>query len=70
MPNSDAAPTGAVFLKFFDDALGLFGRAEGNQNLVENDVVQDLEAGGGKVIGEFSRLFAVPFDHPGKSFPA
>ena len=70
MPNSDAAPTGAVFLKFFDDALGLFGRAEANQNLVENDVVQDLEAGGGKLIGETARLFAVALDHARKSFPA
>ena len=48
MPDRYAAPAGAVFLKFFDDALGLLGIAEGNHDLVENDVVQDLEAGGGK----------------------
>ena len=44
LPDGDAAPAGAVVLKFFDDALGFFGVAEGDEDLVEDDIVQDLEA--------------------------
>ena len=39
LPDGYATPTGAVFLKFFDDALGFFGIAEGNEDLIEHDVV-------------------------------
>jgi hypothetical protein len=39
LPDSHAAPTGTVFLKFFDDALRHFGVAERNEDLVEHDVV-------------------------------
>lgn len=70
MPDSDAAPAGTVFLKFFDDALSFFGVAEGDEDLVEDDVVQDLEAGRGKLIGEPARLLAVALDHSGNSFAA
>ena len=47
LPDSHGAPAGAFFLQLFDDAVGSFGVAERNEELVEDSVVQDLEAGGG-----------------------
>ena len=70
MPDRDAAPTGTVFLKFFDDAIRFFGVAKGNKDLIEDDVVQDLEAGRGKLIGETAGLLAVAFNQPGEAIPA
>jgi len=70
LPDGDATPAGAIFLKFLDDALGLFGVPEGDEDLVEDNVVQDLEASGGKLVGETAGLFAVTLDHAGNAIPA
>ena len=39
LPDGNAAPASAVFLKLFDHAFGFLGVAEGDEDLVEDDVV-------------------------------
>jgi hypothetical protein len=70
LPDCAAAPAGSVFLNGGDGALCLFGSAEGDEDLIEDDFVEDLMAGGAQGIGEAAALAAIALDHFGQSLTA
>src|SRR6202020_16198 len=65
LPDCAAAPAGSFLLNGGDGAAGLFGSAEGDEDLVEDDVVEDWMAGGAEGVGEAASLAAVALDHGG-----
>ncbi len=70
LPDGAAAPAGSVFLNGGDGALGLFRGAEGDEDLIEDDFVEDLMAGGAQGVGEAAGLAAIALDHFGQALTA
>ena len=70
LPDGAAAPAGSVLLNGGDGAPGLFGSAEGDEDLVEDDFVEDWMAGGAEGVGEAAGLAAVALDHGGEALAA
>src|SRR5690606_20326711 len=65
VPYGASAPAGALLLQRGDHAPRALGVAERDEHLLEHDVVQDLEPGGGASLRETARLAAVALDQPG-----
>src|SRR5579863_3285998 len=63
LPLCACAPAGSISLDGGDDAPSLFRANEGNQDLVQHDIVQNSESSGAQAIGEEARLAAVALDH-------
>ena len=62
VPLGGAAPAGAFGLDIADDALGFFGSAEGDEDLVQDDFIEDVKAGAAQPLCEELGLAAVSFD--------
>lgn len=68
LPARDAAPAGAVLLDGRDDALCRLGVAEGDEHLIEHDVVEYLVACRAEPLGETGGVAAGALDEIG--YPA
>ena len=67
LPHGDAGPAGAFGLDGGDHPGGAGGVAEGQEDLVENDVVENLEARCRKFFGEAASEGAIAGDEGGKA---
>ena len=63
MPHGSAAPAGPFGLEIPNNAIGHLSVAKGNQNLIQDDVIQDLETGALKSLCESRRKSAVSLHH-------
>ena len=61
-----AAPAGPVVLDGGDDGAGAFRLAEGDEDLIQHDLVEDGVACVAQTLGEARRLAAVALDHLGQ----
>jgi hypothetical protein len=53
-----------------NDAAGLLGATERNQNLIQDDVIEHGETGGAQAIGEEFCLATIALDHIPQSYAA
>ena len=70
LPDGASAPAGSVFLNGGDGCQRPRGRAERDQDLVQNNLVEDFEARGTKTVAEAPSLAAISFDHFREATPA
>src|SRR6202007_3354881 len=70
LPDGASAPACAVLLNRGDGCLGFFGRPKRDENLIEDDVVEDVEASGAESVAEAAGPAANAFDHFGHTATA
>src|ERR1700761_5450111 len=63
LPDCASAPAGAFLLYGSDGCLGLLRRAKGDKNLIQNNVIENVEASGAESGTESLSLAAVAFNY-------
>ena len=65
LPDSASAPACPILLNGSDGCQSLLGHTKRHEHLIENNLVEDFEAGGAEPVAEAAGLPAIALDHFG-----